>query len=236
MEDFSKISEEMKIMKSRLDKYELDFCNKSDAGSAGGASIVSDSDSQQKELQALQTAFTQLKAVVDSAIERVSAVEKKADDLEQYGRSNCLIVHGCQDVPKSGKFLETENFVCSTLNAHLKLDTPLQIGDLDIAHPIPAKKGTSIIIKFLRRFQRNEIYAKKKSLKNTGLVITESLTKRRLKLLEAARKAFGVRSTWTMRGEIFVFYNNKRLLINDFIDINKIKNLPTYAAVANGGN
>ena len=86
MEDFSKISEEMKIMKSRLDKYELDFCNKSDAGSAGGASIVSDSESQQKELQALQTAFTQLKAVVDSAIERVSAVEKKADDLEQYGR------------------------------------------------------------------------------------------------------------------------------------------------------
>ena len=67
-------------------------------------------------------------------------------------------------------------------------------------------------------------------------MITESLTKRRLKLLEAARKAFGVLSTWTMRGEIFVFYNNKRLLINDFIDINKIKNLPTYAAVANGGN
>ena len=62
----------------------------------------------------------------------------------------------------------------------------------------------------------------------------ESLTKRRLQLLEAARIAFGLRSTWTLKGEVYAFFNNKKLHINDFKDIAKFKNLPTYAAVTNG--
>ena len=99
--------------------------------------------------------------------------------------------------------------------------------------PFLQKKGTPIIVKFLRRYQRNEIYAKKRSLKNSGLVITESLTKRRLQLLEAARTAFDLHSTWTLKGEVYVFFNNKKLHINDFKDIAKFKNLSKYAAVAN---
>ena len=132
-----------------------------------------------------------------------------------------------------GSIWETENYICKTLNTHLSLDNPLQVKDLDVAHALSAKKGIPIIVKFFRRYQRNEIYAKKRSLKNGRLVITESLTKRRLQLLEAARTAFGLRSTWTLKGEVYVFFNNKKLHINDFKDIAKFKNLSTYAAVAN---
>ena len=119
-------------------------------------------------------------------------MRKKIDDLEQYSRSNCLIIHKCKDVPKTGKYLECENYICHKLNDSLPLDSPLQINDIDIAHPLPSKKnvrGTPIIIKFLRRTQRNEIYAKKKALKGKGMVITESLTKRRWQLLEASQDA-----------------------------------------------
>ena len=75
----------------------------------------------------------------------------------------CLVIHGCENVPKSkpGKYLEIENFVCNTLNEHLQLDSPLQANDLDIVHPLPSKKGTPVIVKFIRRTQKNEVYRKK---------------------------------------------------------------------------
>ena len=124
-----------------------------------------------------------LKALVYSTQDKIHSAEKSIDDLEQYSRSNCLIIHGAKDVPKEGKYLECENFVCDLINEKIKPETPLQVHDLDIAHPLPAPKGTPEIIKFLRRTQRNYIFAKK-ILKSSGLVITESLTERRLKLLE----------------------------------------------------
>ena len=119
-------------------------------------------------------------------------------------------------------------------NEKIKPETPLQVYDLDIAHPLPARKGTPVIIKFLRRTQRNYIYAKKKILKSSGLVITESLTKRRLKLFEAARSAFPWRSAWIMKGNVYVFHNNRRQVIHDFDDINKIKSKPAYARAVSG--
>ena len=194
------------------------------AAAVSAVSVVSDvQDHQKSELEALRNSFEELKAFVHESIPKIEKLDKKMDDLEQYGRSNCLIVHGCKNAPKSGEYLENEKFACQILNEHLMPSPPLQIEDLDIAHPLPSKKGHAIIIKFLRRTQRNFIYSKKKLLKGTGMVITESLTKRRLQLLEAARTAFGRFSVWTMKGEVFVFYNNKKLHINDFADIDRIK-------------
>ena len=118
--------------------------------------------------------------------------------------------------------------MCDLINEKIKTETPLQVHDLDIDHPLPAREGTPVIIKFLRRTQRNYIYAKK-ILKSSGFVITESLTMGRLKLLEAARSAFPWRSVWVMKGDMHVFHNNRRQGIHDFDDINKIKSKPTYA-------
>ena len=99
---------------------------------------------------------------------------------------------------------------CNTLNEHLQLDSPLQANDLDIAHPLPSKKGTPIIVKFIRRTQKNEVHRKKRLLKGTKMIITESLTKRRLQLLEKARLEFKQCPVWSWKGEIFVFHNNKK--------------------------
>ena len=127
--------------------------------------------------------------------------------MEQFSRSNCLIVYKCEEVPKNGKYLESENYICDKLNGSLSLDNPLQVNKIDIAHSLPLKKnvrGTPIIIKFLCRNQRNEIYAKKKALKGKEMVITKSLTKYRLQLLEAARDAFGWKSVCYMMGDIYI--------------------------------
>ena len=78
--------------------------------------------------------------LVENMQKQLEQVEKKNDDLEQYSRSNCLIIHKCKDVPKTGKYLECENYICDKLNDSLPLDSPLQVNDVDIAHPLPLKK------------------------------------------------------------------------------------------------
>ena len=96
------------------------------------------------------------------------------------------------------------------LNEHLQFDSRLQANDLDIAHPLPSRKGTLIIVKFIRRTQKMKYIEKKRLLKGTKMIITESLTKRRLQLLEKARSEFKQRPVWSWKGEIFVFHNNKK--------------------------
>ena len=236
MEDLKKIRIEMESMKKRLAVYESNYENKSknprsDAASKICVTDVSKNDEQKNELNGMKEALLKLQQMIDSTMKRLSAVERRQDDLEQYSRSNCLVIHGCENVPKSkpGKYLEIENFVCNTLNEHLQLDSPLQANDLDIAHPLPSKKGTPVIVKFIRRTQKNQVYRKKRLLKGTKMIITESLTKRRLQLLEKARLEFKQCPVWSWKGEIFVFHNNKKKVIDDFIDITKIKSELSYA-------
>ena len=219
MEDLKKIIIEMESMKKRLAVYESNYENKSknprsDAASKICVTGVSKNDEQKNELNGMKEALLKLQQMIDSTMKRLSAVERRQDDLEQYSRSNCLVIHGCENVPKSkpGKYLEIENFVCNTLNEHLQLDSPLQANDLDIAHPLPSKKGTPVIVKFIRRTQKNEVYRKKRLLKGTKMIITESLTKRRLQLLEKARLEFKQCPIWSWTGEIFVFHNNKKVI------------------------
>ena len=168
MEDLKKIIIEMKSMKKSLAVYESNYENKSknprsDAASKICVTGVSKNDEQKNELNGMKEALLKLQQMIDSTMKRLSAVERRQDDLEQYSRSNCLVIHGCENVPKSkpGKYLEIENFVCNTLNEHLQLDSPLQANDFDIAHPLPSKKGTPVIVKFIRRTQKNEVYRKK---------------------------------------------------------------------------
>ena len=237
---FDEIATKMDGVYKQLDQYKADFvtaCNTTPNPVAAAFPSFSNRpahlEEQWKRLQDLYAVVDNLKAPVYSTQDRIQSAEKSIDDLEQYGRSNCRIIYGAKDVLKEGKYFECENFVCDLCNEKIKSETPLQVHDLDIAHPFPARKGTPVIIKFLRRTQRNYIYAKK-MLKSSVLVITESLTKRRLKLLEAARSAFPWRSVWTMKGYTYVFHNNRRQVVRDFDDINKIMSKLTYARAVSG--
>ncbi|XP_077969303.1 uncharacterized protein LOC144423017 [Styela clava] len=119
------------------------------------------------------------------------------DNLEQYGRRNCIILHGCKRIPKA------------------------EYGDIDVTHILPAdtKGNVPIIFKFVRRSTKNMIYSMKRRLKKTGLSITESLTKRRVELLTEATRVLGLKNVWTMNGDIYGFHNDKKIIIRTTSDI-----------------
>ena len=70
------------------------------------------------------------------------------------------------------------------------------------------------------------MYSNKKRLKDENnqekLSITESFTRRRLQLLMDAKDAFGFRNVWTVNGNVYTFHKNRRQVIDDFIDIDRI--------------
>ena len=60
------------------------------------------------------------------------------------------------------------------------------------------------------------VYFKKKQMKGKLMVIAQSLTRRRLQLLDAAKKLFGFKSVWSFHGNIFAFAAGKKQIISSF--------------------
>ena len=65
------------------------------------------------------------------------------------------------------------------------------------------KSPRPIIIKFVRYNCRRRIFLNIKKLKNTGVAITESLTAKRMEMLNKAKERFGFRNVWTLDGRIY---------------------------------
>ena len=72
-----------------------------------------------------------VKVTIDQLVDQLYENERRLDDLEQYHISNCLILHGCDDIPpKESSNQVLENFVLSKLNSKIQFSTPLLNNDI----------------------------------------------------------------------------------------------------------
>ena len=116
-----------------------------------------------------------------------------------------------------------------TLNSRIKLSQPITNSDIDICHILPSRKAKNpILIRFERRTVGNLVFANKsqlKAVKNSDpkLSLTESPTKRRFQLLAKSQEVFGFQNVWTLKGNIYCYFEGKRYYIDDFEDISKIR-------------
>ena len=156
------------------------------------------------------------------------------DDLEQYQRSNCLILHR-SDIANNKNYNEFLKELVNILNIKLKLPSTdvIQKQDIDIVHCLPASNrsrqdrgGTKfippIIIKFVCCSLQNYIYSSKSKFVGSGLFITESLTRKRLHFLKVAQQEFQVQNTWSLKGSIFMHIKGEKTMIKTMNDINDI--------------
>ena len=114
---------------------------------------------------------------------------KEIDDLEQYSRRNFLLLHEC-----------TDDIIIKTCAEELGIDVKQE--DLDKSHRLGKVKRNDnkprpIIVKFARYAARNKVFSNKKKLKGKKILMTESLTVYRMKLLDESRQKYGVRNVWT---------------------------------------
>ena len=73
---------------------------------------------------------------------------------------------------------------------------------------------------------RRAVFTTKRKLKFSGVSVTESLTKQRMKLLNEAQKVVGEGNSWTVDGFIFVKEGRRIIKITKIDDINILAQQP----------
>ena len=89
---------------------------------------------------------------------------------------------------------DMDKLVINIINNDLEIDLMEVAIDRTHRNGEPKKKrktARSIIVKFVRYYDRNEVFSKKKHVKGKDILITECLTSFRMNKLEEAREKCG---------------------------------------------
>ena len=139
----------------------------------------------------------------------------RIDAFDQYLKFNNLLIHGLHDIPVNSTLypgekitpLEFCEYIANKLNELLpNLDTKITPNNINDAHRLRTRKNTSnvVIVRFVQRGIRKEVFKKKKFLKNKAIAITEHLTSRNMTLLNCAKRAVGRNNAWSFEGRICI--------------------------------
>jgi hypothetical protein len=143
-------------------------------------------------------------------IKRDSAeFESSKNDAEQYSRRNNIRIQGVPDDDTKETSLQTTEKVLKICNEKLKVN--VTINDIDIAHRLgkwKENKNRPVIVKFVRRQQKNDLMKNTKVLKGTGIFINHDLTWTNQQVLSSLRikEPELVDSCWHVDGKFFAAF------------------------------
>lgn len=179
--------------------------------------------------------FTAFRSFVLTALEelqlQVQVLSRKYDDLEMRSRRRILLVHG---IPES-KTEKITSLITQTLGNHFKIPE-LTEGEFNRCHRLGKirtdGKPRAVLIKFSDISLRNKLWSSKSTLKNTGITLSEFLTKERHEVFIAARHRFGISKCWTQNGQVVVMGpDGTRNHIHSINDINSLASSATSISV-----
>lgn len=146
--------------------------------------------------------------------EKVELLESKMDEAEQYSRRNTIEIQG---VPH-----DNNNVLSTVKDVGKALDMEISESMIDICHSLRKRPDSDepagIIVKFVRRFDAEQLLAKKRGKKDFStrhlnlptdnpIYINESLSPTRRKLLAIARQTRRTQNykwLWVKGGRIFM--------------------------------
>ena len=119
-------------------------------------SLTFDIDALTTKIQDLQATISDLK---DTQCDQMQEIQNRYDSLEQYGRRNCLLVHGIPENPGEC----TDDLVLNVFNKKLKV--AINTSNLDRSHRLGRRspnKNRPIIVKFSTYNARSQVFKVKK--------------------------------------------------------------------------
>ena len=123
-----------------------------------------------------------MKGEVSYLSENLGKLEESIDAQQQYSQRYCLLLHGIEET----KGEDTGNIVLEVLNDDMGLN--ITKNAVDLSHRIGnlkiLKKSRPVIVKFVRYYDRRDVFMNKTYLKGKGKLITESLTAFRMQNLK----------------------------------------------------
>ena len=193
-----------------------------------------------------------LKAELLNTTNQLKALKESFNEPEQYSRRDCLEIRG---IPKSGAWEDTNEII---VQLGQKIGVDLKKEDISTSHRLPTKVKAdgerfmvppAIIVKFVSRDVREQIYRARKVLKDltsqdlgyseeNRIFINESLTQSNKELFRdclKVKKEKGFKFLWTNGGKIFMRKDqsegSKVIQITNANAIRKIGEEMSYAQV-----
>lgn len=204
---------ELKLLKNKLSSEFSSFQERMDR-----AERAQPSHCRGSELEGIRADFSVFKKEIMSCFlrleARVASVENRLDEADAYSRRNCLLVHG---IVEDGNEVCTD-VVLNFLNKAIKCSSKFDIRSIDNCHRLSGgtRKDSPrpIVVRFCSYLDRRCVFDSKKSLKGTGIVVSELLTRKRSGLLRKTKETFGKDRVWTRDGKIFALNSKgKRMVI-----------------------
>lgn len=135
--------------------------------------------------------------------EKIKQNEKQMEEMEQYSRRNCIVIHGLKDETEETIIEDTDATAINFFKNHLNI--AVNKVDIDRTHRLPSR-NKPLIVKFVRHNLKSKVFAAKKNLRGKPIYLTESLTKSRLncvRLLKENKDNKTIFSYWSWDGKLF---------------------------------
>lgn len=164
------------------------------------------STSQSPDLKSLSSEFKEFKESVGSILtllrSQLTFLTTEVDELDNYNRRNALLFCGIEESDSK----DVQASVVQIIREKLSLAN-FEQSSLLVVHRLGTQTGQRprpILVRFQSLQERNNIWRNKKSLKSSGVVIREFLTKTRQAIFGSARAHFGMTACWTKDGAVYV--------------------------------
>ena len=132
---------------------------------------------------------------------RLEEMDAVLDRQEQYSRRNCLLINGVDEVEGE----DTDELSLQVIEKHMNQNIKLEDNDRSHILGNPKKSMKAKPRPIIVNYVTHVIYRNKKVLKGKGISVTESLTAKRIKVLEKARALHGFVNVWSQDGKIMFF-------------------------------
>ena len=155
------------------------------------------------KFQEIEKSLKGLFAMVKSLESRILSLESKVDDFEQEKMLDCLVMNGVRQRP--GNDLKKEVSVIikdKMLVPGFEVNNIVNVYRFSLNDSNDQSKVSPVLIRFKNVELARVVFKEKTKLAKSGIFLSESLTKKRREILNAARDCFGKFNVWTDRGQI----------------------------------
>lgn len=169
--------------------------------------------------------FTSFKAFVTTALSnlqrQVELLAQQVDSSEMRERRKILLIHGVAEMKEE----DTLSEVVKIFSAKLKVPNISNV-DISRSHRLGRSsngKPRPILVECKELAMKGKIWFAKKRLKDSGITISEFLTKVRHDALMMARQRFGIAKCWTHVGTVIVAgLNGDKHPVYNVADVNRL--------------
>lgn len=144
-----------------------------------------------------------LQAQVDKTVRQVN-------NFHAQQNSNMLIIYGISENDDLNIYENVLNIFSNKLNVNIaKTDIKYCYR---LGQKIASKKSRPVLIEFVHRWMRDQLFYSKRNLKGTKILIVEKLSSHTLELFKKVRDKMG-QSSWTYGGTIYVLINDTKIAV-----------------------